>query len=868
MSAARHFTRLLRGIRSSAMIVAAVMAAMSASGFVAPPALAQTPTADGKKPLIVEGREVIYDNDKNTVSAKGDVVLYYDGKKLIADRVIYDRNSKRVFAEGNVKVIEAGGLTSYGDRFELTDDFRDGFVDSLRVITKDKERFSAPRAERIDGDTVFERGIYTPCEACKDNPERPPLWQVRAARIIHKSAERTVYYENASVEFFGVPVAWFPFLSAPDATVNRRSGFLAPRFLHTTNLGYGTRLSYFWEIAPNMDLTFSPTLLSRQGFLGEVEWRHRLEYGYYTARFSGIKQADPKAFALAPLGPGNEDFRGSFESVGKFNLSQNWTLGWDVALATDKYFFQNYKIRSESISQQFAIQKNSTSQIYLNGQSERSWFDARGYYFRSTSYLDWQKQIPVVGPVIDYNRRFSVPGIGGELSLTSNVTNVSREQAHFVEIKPANIAQPQRLWSLYGLYDGCLTYSKDKCLLRGFAGNYARISTDLSWRRQFIDPIGQVWTPFAGVRLDGAWKNVNTSTTGFQPINTGAQAYSNLQQTNFLDVKDNSVARFMPNIGLEYRFPFVAVTSWATHIVEPIGQIVVRPDETKVGKLPNEDAQSLVFDDTTLFSANKFSGFDRIEGGTRANVGLQYTATFKTGGYLNVLFGQSYQLAGKNSFSTRSAQADLAGVGGNSGLDKNKSDLVGRITYAPDATLNFTARGRFDPQAGMAAKRIDLIASKTVDLSLTEVFSSAVLSATYSRIAPQPLAGYDQWREGVQLSGTILLKKNWFALGTAVFDLDRHRYNVALNQASPTTYPNPNRDIFNLSSLSMGLGYRDECTAFSAIYTTTYLDRISGQRQKGQTIMLRLELKNLGQYKVNQSLGSATSNPLDPVIYP
>ena len=122
----------------------------------------------------------------------------------------------------------------------------------------------------------------------------------------------------------------------------------------------------------------------------------------------------------------------------------------------------------------------------------------------------------------------------------------------------------------------------------------------------------------------------------------------------------------MPGIGLEYRFPFVGtIGTSGTQTIEPIAQIIARPNETLIGKVPNEDAQSLVFEDTSLFEWNKFTGYDRAEGGVRANVGVQYTITGANDFYANVLFGQSYQVAGRNSFS----QPDLVHTGLDSGLE-------------------------------------------------------------------------------------------------------------------------------------------------------------------------------------------------------
>ena len=148
----------------------------------------------------------------------------------------------------------------------------------------------------------------------------------------------------------------------------------------------------------------------------------------------------------------------------------------------------------------------------------------------------------------------------------------------------------------------------------------------------------------------------------------------------------------MPTVGLEYRYPFINVQPWGTTTIEPIAQVIIRPNETYAGRLPNEDAQSMVFDASNLFAVDKFSGYDRIEGGGRANVGVQATTQFDRGGSINVLFGQSYQLFGMNSF----AVADLTNTGVDSGLQNTRSDYVARVNYSPNRTYTFSVRSRMD----------------------------------------------------------------------------------------------------------------------------------------------------------------------------
>src|SRR5207247_7508337 len=161
--------------------------------------------------------------------------------------------------------------------------------------------------------------------------------------------------------------------------------------------------------------------------------------------------------------------------------------------------------------------------------------------------------------------------------------------------------------------------------------------------------------------------------------------------SNFINVGQTEIGRVMPTAGLEYRYPLINVQSWGTQTVEPVAQLIFRPKETGVGAFPNEDAQSLIFDDSNLFKVNKFSGWDRVEGGGRANVGVQYTAQFNRAGNVNFLFGQSYQLYGLNSFALPST----TNTGLNSGLDTAKSDYVARASYQPNSLLTFTSRFRF-----------------------------------------------------------------------------------------------------------------------------------------------------------------------------
>lgn len=820
------------GLKQS-IIACGAMAMAFICAVAAQPVSAQAPAASsaGQRQddkLLVEAGQIDYNNDNNTVAAVGDVHLYYKGRTLQADRVVYDRNTKRVVATGNARITEADGTVATGDRFELTDDFRDGFIDSLRVksVTTYEgapvtTRFTAPRAERSEGTTtVFERGTYTACEPCEKNPEKPPLWQVRAAKITHNQTEKMIYYEDAALEFAGVPVAWIPYFSAPDPTVRRKSGLLTPRYLYSPAVGYGLGVPYFWNIAPNMDLTVTPTVLSRQGLLGVAEWRHRLLNGSYSIRAAGIFQQDPTAFLPAPLGPRDEDFRGSIETTGRFFINEQWQWGWNAAGVTDKWFLQNYHVTAQSLSAVYF--RELTSTLFLTGHSDRAFFDVRGFYFKVLSPTDWQEQQPLVHPVLDYNKRFDGPSmIGGEIRLDANLTSLSRDEAYFQQIRT-----PPR--SLFGLFETCTVFERGTCLLRGISGSYSRASTELTWQRRFIDPLGQVWTPFTSLRVDGAWIAADTS--------GGVQ---NRFLPNFIDPDEDALWRVMPAAGIDYRYPFASATNgFGTHTIEPIAQLIVRPSEMRIGDFPNEDAQSLIFDDTTIFERNKFAGYDRVEGGVRTNYGVKYSVTTDLG-YGDVLFGQSYQIAGRNSFEG----GDLANIGLDSGLDKRASDYVGRFHIAPSPFLSFTARSRFDE---------DTFDTKRIELQTNAVYGPMTANVTYARYEAQPEIGIPKRRQGLFGAASLNVTPRWSVHGSAVFDLSRELDNI------------PEDSIFTgsplglISGASIGARYRDECFVFDVAYASSYNDPTTGIKGRNDTILLRLELITLGQANIGTNLITAT----------
>jgi len=758
---------LLAGLALAGVIGLASTTPASAQTFTYNPRPPKPPARpvnnDGQ--MLVQAVEVDYDYNNQRVSAVGNVQLFYNGTSVEADKVIFDQKTKRLHAEGNIRLTDAEGKITYANIMDLSDDYRDGFVDSLRVDTEDATRMAATRADRSNGNfTVFENGVYTACAPCKDDPKKPPLWQVKGARIIHDETEKMMYFENAQLEFFGVPMAYLPYFSTPDPTVKRKTGFLMPFVSTYTPYGYGVEVPFYWAIAPDYDATFNPRFTTRQGVLLQGEFRQRLINGSYQIRAYGIDQLDRGAFSGQP---GDRQFRGGVETKGQFALTDKWTWGWDGVLLSDYYFMSDYRLAQykDPLGSFLSLPTEAISQLYLTGVGNRSFFDARTIYY--LSFSGNQAMVPVIHPVIDYSNVINSPIFGGEVSYKTNFTSLSRSTAAFDPITT--------LANTNGL---CLNASADplaripsQCLLRGMPGTYTRFTAEAQWRKSYTDPAGQIWTPFAILRADA----INSSISNQPGV------------SNFLPVGDTNALRLMPTVGLEYRYPFINVQPWGSTTVEPIAQVIIRPNETYAGKLPNEDAQSMVFDASNLFAVDKFSGYDRVEGGGRANVGVQATTQFDRGGSVKVLFGQSYQLFGMNSF----AVADVTNTGVDSGLQNARSDYVASASYSPNRTYTFSVRSRMD-EGTLNLNRFEAQGSAS--------FDRWSVSLMYGNYAAQPALGYLTRREGLLGSASIKLATNWVVSGSARWDLEANKINQYI----------------------VGAGYVDDCFVLAANYVTSY----------------------------------------------
>ena len=404
-------------------------------------------------PILFSADEVVSDEALGIVTARGNVEISQGGRTLLSDTVSYNRRSGVVTASGNVRLLEVDGTTYFAEYVELSDDLRDGFIRDIGVLMADRTRIAAASGTRRDGRiTVFRKAVFSPCELCRDDPSKAPLWQLKADEVIHDQEERSLTYRDAHLEFYGVPVAYTPYFKHPDPTVDRQSGFLAPTFGNSSALGVTLEVPYYWNIAPDRDLTFEPIITTKQSVVLAGKYRELFPKG--VTRFGGSATIADREKANGETE--SNEFRGHVDSLGRFAINDSWRWGFDLERASDDTYLRLYNFSNTS-----TLTSNLSTE-YLRG---RDYLAVNGLVYQGLRDNSNNEELPIVVPLIDYNFLSEPDSLGGRYSLDTNIGVLSRIEGR----------------------------------------DTRRLSVQGGWELPFVGPAGDLYRVMANVQADGYW---------------------------------------------------------------------------------------------------------------------------------------------------------------------------------------------------------------------------------------------------------------------------------------------------------------------------------------------------------------------------
>ncbi|MDA8229822.1 MAG: LPS assembly protein LptD [Magnetospirillum sp.] len=547
------------------------------------------------QPVRLTADQIINDRDLGIVTAKGKVVIVQGGNTLTANTVSYNLKQDIISAAGNVVLTEPTGEVTYSDYVELSGDFKNGVAQEIRMIMADHSRLVAASATRVNSNrTDFDDAAYTACEPCREHPERTPLWQAKAATVTHDKVDHTIEYHDAWLEFEGVPIAYTPYLSHPDPTVKRQSGFLTPSVGMNSLIGPSIATPYYWVINDQQDLTFSPrwmlnqftsfnsgdapnaasAALQRVVLAGEHRWNG--EFG----------QADTIASLTADPITGN--LRGHVNAWANFAIDDNWRAGYIAQHQSDDTYslIYGYTIPAD--------QPWLTTQPYIERFDQKDYFTAEGFLFQGLAPPQDNSALnPVVLPHLAYQHVSAPDQYGATWTVNSDLLSYTRQQGT----------------------------------------SASRVVNQVQWDLPYTTLSGQQYTFTSSLTTDGYHF-------------VGLPGYG-----------DGYSGRVVPMMAINWRYPIVSDSTTLPQVITPIVMVAASPNGANNPRIPNEDSADFVLDDTNIFLPNRLAGYDLVEDGVRGAYGMRWAAYPYRGGELDAQIAQAWQAHPDGTFAVGSGMS-------------------------------------------------------------------------------------------------------------------------------------------------------------------------------------------------------------------
>jgi len=378
---------------------------------------------DAPQPTLIRADELQHERDLGIYSARGNVELTNGPRIVLADMVSYNERTDILTANGNVRVVETDGTTYFANYAELSSDFKDGFVRDITVLLADRSRISAVYATRTAGERKdFWKGVYTACDTCPTSDDSPwptvsgneagardhmtPIWQVRAAEVTHDEVAHDIIYRDATLEVFGIPVAYTPYLEQPDPTVYRRTGLLSPIYGKDAVMGYWTEVPYYVVIDEQQDTTLAIRGMTEEAWLIRPEYRMRFAEGELAVDGSLTDDS-------------SEGMAGHLNSRGRWAINDIWRAGFDSQLASSDQYRNRYKFENPDWL---------TNHTWVEAFSGRNYASMEGFYYNDTRQDSDDATNPIVLPLVTYDYE-SEPGfLGGQTLLDSSLQSIQRAE--------------------------------------------------------------------------------------------------------------------------------------------------------------------------------------------------------------------------------------------------------------------------------------------------------------------------------------------------------------------------------------------------------------------------------------------------------
>ena len=580
--------------------------------------------------IEINADQFTHDEKSKKIYAVGNVEIIDEKFKMFAEKIFYDMDKKIISGKDNINIFLSDGTIMKTKNIVVDDKMENGKFDKSYIYfpefinqedkTKRYSRVAAASLERRGGSwEIFRKAVFSACDICYDSKKKKymePLIQFKANEIIHDKNEKVLKYYDTFLEISGRKVLYFPYFSHTSPTVKRKSGFLSPTYLKNKFLGTSFELPYYFPIDDFQDITLIPRFSTDKNPVGFLEHRKNFFNGEIKSEISGTVSNQNVNMIK------KEKIRGHVKSQGKFDVNSNIRTSYKINRATDRNYLQAYKYKYDDI-----LENN----IKIEGFIRNNYYLMDAYSFQDLRPSIDVSETPRIAPrfLFNLNSDFSQGSL-------NNQTNI--EILNLMRNKGTNLGK------FFVSHDSSLPIILDD-------GSLIEIGAHLN--------------------------------LGFFKI----QNYNDPKTGNFKE--DYYRNHIYPQLSFNYSKPFFKVNKYSKQIFEPKFSLIGAANDGNDMQIPNEDSTNFDLDTSDLFNKNRLSGTDRIDNGTRVDYGINYlnqNIIKKT--LTSISLGQSFRLR-KEVYAPY-----------NSGASKSFSNFVGNVSFQPTTTFNINSLLSIDSSNG------------------------------------------------------------------------------------------------------------------------------------------------------------------------
>ncbi|MYM82545.1 LPS assembly protein LptD [Duganella sp. FT50W] len=289
----------------------------------------RAPRVEDKTAPTVLMAEDISGRPEREIVLQRDAEVIKDKTKVKSDTACFRQVENEVQAEGDVKIWRFGDYFT-GDELKLNLDSGQGYM--LNPTYKLEANHAQGKAERInfinEDEAQVVNGTYSTCQSVT------PDWYLRSDTLNLDSGRDVGTASKTLIYFKDVPILGTPALSF-SLSGARRSGWLSPTPGFGSKNGPELVVPYYFNIAPNRDLTLYPKLIGNRGLQVGALARYMGETDGGLYRGETYLEVMPRDRAYAEANPDKKSDRWMVRSNHTQDITPDWAYSWNVRAASD-----------------------------------------------------------------------------------------------------------------------------------------------------------------------------------------------------------------------------------------------------------------------------------------------------------------------------------------------------------------------------------------------------------------------------------------------------------------------------------------------------------------------------------------------------